>query len=316
MFNRIIVPLDGTRFAEAALAPARELARAFNSRIMVVRAVPETGLPMAAVAWDEEADFERLDEADEYLHTIVDGLRRRGYKSDLLLRVAEPGASIARAAELDHADVIVMSTHLRWKVDPMGKPSVTLQVLKRSRTPIFAWRVAGAVEPAGGPDTEERPPLIGRTESPIIVPLDGSRFAEQALEAAETLARTFGLYLVLVGAIEPLDMEDEERRAAAYLSRMRAEVEQRNVRAVTAVRRGSPLSVIDRVWREFDGGLIVIASHGRGGLTGTFLGSVAAQLIEEVEAPVLVIRPLEEPVDASYVTQPTILYHNYPGQPG
>jgi nucleotide-binding universal stress UspA family protein len=315
MFNRIVVPLDGTRFAEAALAPARELARAFDSRIMVIRALP-TGLPIATAARDEQAEFERLDEADDYLHGIVDTLRAQGYKADLLVHIAEPGAGIARAAALDHADVIMMSTHLRWKVDPMGGPSVTLRVLARSRTPIFAWRVAGAVEPEGGPDVAERPPLLARVESPIVVPLDGSPFAEQALEAAETLARTFGLYLVLVRAVEPLTLEGEERDAAAYLERVRAELEQRNVRAATTVRRGTPLSVIDRVWREYDGGPIVIASHGRGGLTGTFLGSVAAQLLEEVESPVLVIRPHEEAADAGAVTPPTILYHTYPGQPG
>jgi nucleotide-binding universal stress UspA family protein len=315
MFNRIVVPLDGTRFAEAALAPARELARAFNSRIMVIRALP-TGLPIATAAWDEDAELDRVDEADDYLRGIVDRLRGQGYKADLLLRIAEPGAGIAKAAELDHADVIVMSTHLRWKVRPSDGPSVTLQVLARSRTPIFAWRVAGAIEPEGGQDVAERPPLLARAESPIVVPLDGSAFAERALEAAETLARTFGLYLVMVRAIDSQALESEERDAAAYLERAREAVERRGVRAVTTVRRGSPLGVIDHVWREYDAGPIVIASHGRGGFTGTFLGSVAARLLEEVEAPVLVIRPVEGPADTTNVAAPTIQYQDYPGLQG
>lgn len=318
MFNRIVVPLDGTRFAEAALAPARELARAFDSRILVTRALSPSGLPMAAVAWDEARELDRLDEADEYLRRIVDTLRDQGYKADLLLRLAEPGAGIAKAAELDHADLILMTTHLRWKVVPSGGPSTTLGVLARSRTPILAWRAREPLEPEGGPDVSARPALLHRSESPILVPLDGSRFAEGALAAAETLARTFELYLVLVRAVEPaatlgatLDAEQQDEHAATeYLKGVRRAVEQRGVRAEIAVRRGTPLGVIDRLWRERDAGLIVLASHGRGGRTGTFLGSVAASLLEEVEAPTLVVRPDEvDDKPSNHVTSPTITQH-------
>ncbi len=314
MFNRIVVPLDGTRFAEAALAPARELARAFDSRILVTRALSPSGLPMAAVAWDEERELDRMDEADEYLRRIVDTLRDQGYKADLLLYLAEPGASIAKAAELDHADLILMTTHLRWKVVPSDGPSTTLGVLARSRTPILAWRAQEPLEPEGGPDVSARPALLRRSESPILVPLDGSRFAEGALAAAETLARTFGLYLVLVRAVEPAATRDaeqqDERTATEYLQGVRRAVERRGVRAELAVRRGTPLGVIDRLWRERDAGLIVLASHGRGGRTGTFLGSVAASLLEEVEAPTLVVRPDERDEQPSnHITSPTITRH-------
>jgi nucleotide-binding universal stress UspA family protein len=82
------------------------------------------------------------------------------------------------------------------------------------------------------------------------------------------------------------------------------------VRAEIAVRRGTPVGVIDRLWRERDAGLIVLASHGRGGLTGTLLGSVAAALLEEVEAPVLVVHPdALDDQSSTHVTSPTILQH-------
>ncbi len=295
MFNRIIVPLDGTRFAEAALAPARELARAFGSRILVVRALEPYGLPMAAVIWDEQAELERVDSADVYLQDVVRQLRLVGYDADMLLHISAPGAGIARAAELDRADLIVMATHLRWKVDPTGSASTTLQVLARSRVPILAWRVGAAFEQAGGPDVGERPPLLGRTESPIVVPLDGSRFAESALGTAELLARKFGLYLVLVRATErgvgPAAEAEAEREATDYVEQVRRQLEDRGIHSTTVVRKGSALGVIDMAWREYDASMIVMASHGRTGFMGTFLGSVAARIIEEVEAPVLVIRP-------------------------
>ena len=45
MFTRIIVPLDGTGFAEAALAPACELASVFHAKLIITRAVPPYGFP-------------------------------------------------------------------------------------------------------------------------------------------------------------------------------------------------------------------------------------------------------------------------------
>jgi nucleotide-binding universal stress UspA family protein len=225
----------------------------------------------------------------------VDDLRAQGYKADLLLYLAEPGAGIAKVAELDHADLILMSTHLHWKVVPSAGPSTTLRVLAQARTPILAWRTREPLDPEDGADVGMRPALLSRSESPILVPLDGSRSAEGALAAAETLARTFGRYLVLVHAVEPAASlaaeQQDERSATAYLQGVRRAVEQRGARAEIAVRRGTPVGVIDRLRREQNAGLIVLASHGRGGLMGTFLGSVTAAILEELEAPVLVIRP-------------------------
>ena len=239
MFRRIVVPLDGTCFSEAALAPARELARAFNARLEIVRALSPDDIPSAAFADDEMIALGRIDDADTYLRRIVDLLREQGYKADMSLRHSLPDVGIAAIAELDHADVIVMTTHLRWKVDPSGGPSTTLQLFGRTRTPILVWRVAGALEEDGGPDVDERPPRLARTESPIMVPLDGSTFAERALGPAETLAKTFGLYLLLAHAVEPgATLEDEiaaERRAEAYLHRVRGQVEARGGHAAVSV---------------------------------------------------------------------------------
>ena len=311
MFHRIVVPLDGTRFSEAALAPARELARAFNARIELVRVLTPDGVPSAAFTDDEMIELSRVGEADMYLSRIVDLLREQGYKADMSLRYTRPDVGIAEIAELDHADVIVMTTHLRWKVDPSGGPSTTLHLFGRTRTPILVWRVAGELEEDGGPDVDERPPMLARTESPILVPLDGSTFAERALGPAETLAKTFGLYLLLAHAVEPgATLEDElaaGHRADAYLQRVRSQVAGRGVRAAVSVRHGTPFGVIDRLWREFDAGLIVIASHGRSAPLGTFLGSVAARIMEEIEAPVLVIPPAADELGPA--TEPAIWQH-------
>lgn len=296
MFERIIVPLDGSRFAEAALAPARELARAFGSRIVVVRAVSPHGLPSvlpglipAETAGDGgQSVVESADDADAYLHTVTDHLRQAGYDADFALALAAPGTAIARVAALTHADLIVIAAHLRWKVPASPDISATLDVLVHSRVPLLAWRVGGTEEPEGGPDVAHRPPLLARTESPLIVALDGSPLAESALPVAEALARALGLYIVMVRAV---DQPKQEAEAHQYLLRLQAALDQRGIPAMSKTATGDPLSVIETAWRENSGSLIMMTSRGRLGPHGTFFGSLAARMLEEVEAPVLVLRP-------------------------
>jgi nucleotide-binding universal stress UspA family protein len=306
MFRRIVVPLDGTAFAEAALTPARELARAYDARIEIVRALPPDGHRSGAFADDELRALGRTLDAETYAHGVVDRLRTQGYKADLSLRFAQADVGILAIAEADHADVIVMSTHLRWKVAPLGGASTTLRVFGRSKTPILVWRVPGARADDGGWEVYGRTPTLARTESPILVPLDGSTYAERALEPAETLAKAFGPYLLLAHAVESGASRGgetlRERGAIDYLERIRAEVEQRGVHAAIAVRHGTAFGVIDRLWREYDAGLVVIASHGRTAPFGTLLGSVAARLMEEIEAPLLVLPPADLSTPAGATT--------------
>lgn len=297
MFKRIVVPLDGSGFAAAALAPACELARAFGSRILLVRAVGPHGTPPGMLPGfftdpiggdGHQADVERADDADAYLHAMTEQLRRDGYDADMALALAAPGAGIAEAAALDHADLIVMSAHLRWKVPATTGASATLDVLVRSRVPLLAWHAGGSAALEGGLDVGDHPPLLGRAESPLVVPLDGSPLAEAALPIAEALARAFGVYLVLVRAVNRPELEDEARR---YLAGVSAAVEGRGVHVMPMTGVGDPFDVIERIWREQYGGTIVLASRGRLGVHGTFFGSLAARIIEELEAPVLVARP-------------------------
>lgn len=318
MFDRIIVPIDGSPFAEAALDPARELASLFHSRILLTRAIKPFDEPIMAFGSEvTEIQLEQLGEADAYLNETAERLRTEGYDADFSLFIAEPGASISQMAQLRHADLIVMNTRLRWKIDPTGQhpSSITLRVLQRTRTPVLSYHLSD-LKPTDEQTEASRSasrivPQLVRPDEPIVVPLDGSAFAEQALPVAESLAHAFGSYLVLVQAIPPTDTSVadaesvdaahahvvKEREARDYLARMRAEVEAQGVAVMSSVEDGTPIVVIERVWREQGAGLIVMASHGGDGHHGMLIGSVASSILEELEAPVLVIQPTDVPLD-------------------
>jgi nucleotide-binding universal stress UspA family protein len=311
MFDRIIVPLNGSAFAEAALVPARELATRFGSTLLLTSAVEPLGLPPVHIAGaPQDTREEELQEADTYLREQVEKLRRDGFAADMALAVANAGAAIAGAAELTKADLVVMATRMAWTLPTLGqhRTSVTLDLLARSQVPILSChlvRGSTALPSLAGPDL------------PIVVPLDGSAFAEQALDTAEALARAFGSYLVLVRAVPGAEggaVADEAgstvpglREAREYLAQLGVKLQSKGISVATSAEVGIAINVIEHAWREHGAGLVVMASHGQSGnrarqdgrvaansglpSSGPLVGSVAAEILEELEVPALVIQP-------------------------
>lgn len=141
----------------------------------------------------------------------------------------------------------------------------------------------------------------------IVVPLDGSDLAEQAVGTAEELARSLGtpMHLVRVvdypstgltyvygGMIESealaTQIEDEREMAETYLGDVARSLQQRGIEVTTEVRHGAPVQELCDAM-DF-GDLVVIASHGRSGVARWFLGSVAEEVVRRSSVPVLLVR--------------------------
>jgi nucleotide-binding universal stress UspA family protein len=147
----------------------------------------------------------------------------------------------------------------------------------------------------------------------IMVPLDGSTFAEHALPIALGLARECGGRVHLVQAHEPppvpsspdiLIPYDGEWDAAmrgnerSYLDSVANRVAERaGVTVRTELLDGVPAMALAAYAREMELDLIVMTTHGRGGLSRMWLGSVADGVVRRSGVPVLVLRPTDEEVD-------------------
>jgi nucleotide-binding universal stress UspA family protein len=143
--------------------------------------------------------------------------------------------------------------------------------------------------------------------SRIVVPLDGSDVAEQALDEAKDMSSLTGAPLHLLRVVDPLAYQhasltgmfiegemvaqalaDEEEQARHYLAKISSGLE-RGAPAVAAdVVRGPTVTAIVRFCQPGD--LLVMASHGRGGLMRFFMGSVAEGVLRQATVPVLLIR--------------------------
>jgi nucleotide-binding universal stress UspA family protein len=148
----------------------------------------------------------------------------------------------------------------------------------------------------------------------ILVPLDASAMAEQALPVAAGIANRTGAELRLVLVHEPIPFDgypDAPWNAVAlgtetaYLDGKARELEARQgIRAVTDHRTGSAIETIVSVAHAQGVELVVMTTHGRTGLSRVWLGSVADSVMRSLDVPVLMLRPVEhgaaQPTDGTF----------------
>ena len=137
----------------------------------------------------------------------------------------------------------------------------------------------------------------------IMVPLDGSEFAEQALGWAYAVASRTGacVHLVKVQAPEPHTAEafffnvqaDTATRIADqnYLDTTSIAAQHCDVSVVPALLRGRVVDALAAYCAEQDIDLVVMTTHGRGGLSRAWLGSVADELVRRINIPLMLLRP-------------------------
>ncbi len=142
----------------------------------------------------------------------------------------------------------------------------------------------------------------------ILIPLDGSEMAEAAITEARQLARPDGSRLVLVRAANAFTLPGNDaidaqlyalQDAESYLDAVKRRLEAEGVHGVeTHVWYGTAAAAIVEAAALYKADLIVMTTHGRGGLGRLVFGSVAESVLRGTTAPILLVRSLKAPVDA------------------
>lgn len=139
MYKKILVPLDGSALAEAALPHAKALARSEQAQIIILR-VPELPAPnlffrnpALATKIIEDAEIE----TDKYLQEEVAELSREGLKVSSLIREGPVPDTILAVADEVHADLIAMSTHGRTGIERWLLGSVADRIVHHAHIPVM-----------------------------------------------------------------------------------------------------------------------------------------------------------------------------------
>jgi nucleotide-binding universal stress UspA family protein len=144
MYQRILVPLDGSEMSEAVLPHAKRLSLALNCEIVLLHVeatpVPEFNphaTPLAPLS--DEVNQLRAEEK-AYIKRVCSGLESEGLRTTYLLREGLVAETILDAAEVMQADLIAMSTHGRTGMLRLLLGSVAEQVVHQSKIPVMLIR--------------------------------------------------------------------------------------------------------------------------------------------------------------------------------
>lgn len=144
MYERMLIPLDGSAVAEVVLPFAEGLARPLDLQMTLVRVVePLRHLPAegAYLVNYNQVLAEQAKESQGYLEEVRGRLERKGFKVTAEVRTGLPAEMILEVAAEQKADVIAMCTHGRTGLKRLLFGSVAQQVLSRSPLPVLLVRM-------------------------------------------------------------------------------------------------------------------------------------------------------------------------------
>src|SRR5713101_2691989 len=329
MFQRILVPLDGSDGAERAIPVAARIARASGGSIVFIRVVPPpaevgtfgTGVHgTIAMKPEVEASEKEFADATNYLVTVitayVDELAGIATETDVATGAAS--STIFSTAGYEYVDLIVMCSHGETGLKRWVFGSVAQEAVRHSPAPVLVLNGHGTFLRV--PDAAH--PLR------VLVALDGSALSETALEPAIRLLTTWtnapmevGGELHLLHVVDVPPAYGKFRSQAYYPDSLRNEVRQEAETYVKAVAdrllagplAKSQLTVTSGVYLSTDVAgtmikmaehaenaehtdgydLIAMATHGRSGLRRLVMGSITEHVLGATTLPLLIVRPPE-----------------------
>ncbi len=311
--NTILVPLDGSALAEQILPYVRGLAPSLSARVCLLRVLADQendNLVANGIMWaygigdPPEAHREHTqrlwdtlrERAAGYLATVAMQLEQAGLDVETIVRIGPPDENIVETARSQHATLIAMVTHgygglRRWTLG-----SVTDKVVHSATTPVFIVR---GVAPASRDLALKR----------ILVPLDGSELAKQALPLAAELATCANAELILLEAVAPMTeiyagvrplgrsipqyadaLAALRHQATRELDTLAGELRRQHLPVKVAVVNGHAAEVIIDEAARRGADLIVMATHGYSGLRRWAMGSVADKVLHATTTPLVLVR--------------------------
>jgi nucleotide-binding universal stress UspA family protein len=309
--QRLLVPLDGTAYAERALPYAASLASVTGASIMLAHVrVPSASPPAARLGGliaGVGGDKAGIDVADfpTYLHWLREWLKP--YGQDVAIELVDAPSALEGLLKLEErglANLVVLATHARQGAERLLLGSVADGLVRTGHAPVLV------VPPLANVPTQSLPSLTR-----ILVPLDGSGLAEQAMGPVLGLIerasqRTEASTAETSGALQEVmllcvaESSGTRRHAERYLQRIRqltaGEATEMAVsihaRAIVGSAPGAVVSAADQGLLNLSGelvpsDLIVMATHGRSGLRRWLYGSVAGYVVARAHVPVLLVRP-------------------------
>jgi nucleotide-binding universal stress UspA family protein len=314
MYRSILVPLDGSKFAEHALPIARSIVQRTGAmlQLLYVHVPTATWYIEGTAVFDEKLDAQLKENQRRYLEEVIKRLNMSSNVTvtPVVLDVMDTVAStLNEHAKAMRADLIVMTTHGYGTFGRFWLGSVADKFMRQSEKPVLFIRSKEATETE--PDLKREPIFQN-----ILIPLDGSALAEQILNYASTLGSLMKANYTLLRVIEPkislsyppteytirlnAELQDKLRaEAKSYLDSIAGHLRKQGetqghvplkIQTKVIFHPQPAIAILEEADKEgID--LIAMETHGYGGLTRLLIGSVADKVLRGTTIPVLLHRP-------------------------
>lgn len=302
MTATVMVPLDGSPAAEAALPWAILLAKRSNSaiRLVGVHAAPAVLLDGETLVGSVIPDDSIRERETEYFANVQKRVSATGVTATAHLLDGSVIASLTEYARDLKPDWIVMLSHARGSLARFFLGETATEFVRKSPSPVLL------VHPSDGSGDLAAAPEIRH----VLVPLDGTELAEQMLAPATALAKSLDVDVELIMALAavpdiqaiaarheqglpgPWDTSSAPKKAELYLEHHADRIRAGSIKVkCRVVQQGEAADVIVAEAKGLPGTVVALATHSRGGISKMVRGSVADDVVRRTTAPVLVYHP-------------------------
>ncbi|AUX09976.1 universal stress protein UspA [Halalkaliarchaeum desulfuricum] len=284
MYDRLLIPVDGSTGAARAVEYGLSVARATDAAVDLLYVV-DTSIDRLI---DPEEGRTLLDRSEKAGRRVTADIQKRETDLDIdrEIRHGKPYEEILAHADDRDIDLCVLGTR---GAGDRRLGSTAERVVTLADVPVVSV-----------PDVEDLRLSLPEPLADIVVATDGSDAAERAADHALAIGERFGATLHAVYVIDSTvyDLEDAPRSIVGLLreggetviEEITSSAQEVNVPATGQVLRGAPASELCEYADGVDAGLIAVGTRGREGVPDRLLGSTTRRIIRDAERPVLSLR--------------------------
>ena len=320
MFDPVLVPLDGSLLAECVLPHVVAIARAFDAKVILLRVLDKNQASEKAQLFDLLNWQINKTGAKLYLEKISASLQKSGLRIETAVLEGLVSESITEYALSRGIKLIILSSHGRSGLSQWGISSVTQKIIFSAPTSLLIIR---AYQPATSESNEWQ-------YTQILVPLDGSRRAENVLPMVTLLARFHQSRIHIVHVVKTPEMARQmplSREDVELSDRIVARNREEAIRYLEQVRLHSSLDGIDVQTRLLTSDnaaaalhelvekesidMVALSAHGYSGNNQWPYGSMVNSFILYSKVPLLIVQDLpakEEPPMVDMATRERVGY--------
>jgi nucleotide-binding universal stress UspA family protein len=299
MFKKILVPLDGSQLAEAALPAAASLAEKLNAPVTLLHIIEQN----APDAIHNERHLTQPEEAEAYLQALA----LHSFPDDVKVKwhVHNVGVTDVTGSIIEHTgefepDLIIMCAHGRSGIRDMLFGRIAQQVVAKGATPLLLLQ-----------------PMTSHLKSfdihRILLPLDGESIHDDSLPTGKDLAKAYNAELHLLCVIPTFSnlrgdeaatstilpsttnalLDIKEEHAKEHFQGHLNEIIGEGIHASAEIARGDPAQTIVHTAEVTGSDLIVLSTHRRAGIDAFWARSVSPNVARRTKIPLLLI-PLSQ----------------------